>query len=224
MHRLSPAPRLQSAQLNRYQHGISLIESLVAIVVMALGILGILGMQVRTLTDTSTTVRRAQAIHFIQDLSERTKVNPNALGNSASYVIAAGPLPTPRNWPDCDTTACKTEDLAASDVRQWKQSVLASMPAADAIVFQVSDETVANNRRQLGVLISWRENERADGTKAENDAYKSPFVISGAVDSDGNAISCPGDSICHLQYIQLIARCTPYLLGGPASSIDVCPL
>ena len=39
------------------QHGITLIESLVAIVVAALGILGILGVQMRTLTDTQTTVR-----------------------------------------------------------------------------------------------------------------------------------------------------------------------
>lgn len=53
----------------RRQRGISLIESLVAIVVMALGILGILGVQMRTLTDTSTTVRRAQAIRLIEDLS-----------------------------------------------------------------------------------------------------------------------------------------------------------
>ena len=37
---------------SRIQRGITLIESLVAIAVMALGILGILGVQMRTLTDT----------------------------------------------------------------------------------------------------------------------------------------------------------------------------
>ena len=55
------------------QRGISLIESLVAIVVMALGILGILGVQMRTLADTQSGVRRAQAIRLIEDLSERTQ-------------------------------------------------------------------------------------------------------------------------------------------------------
>ena len=47
---------------NNLQRGVSLIESLVAIVVTALGILGILGVQMRTLADTQTGVRRAQAI------------------------------------------------------------------------------------------------------------------------------------------------------------------
>lgn len=40
------------------QRGITLIESLVAIVVAALGILGIVGVQMRTLTDTRTSVSR----------------------------------------------------------------------------------------------------------------------------------------------------------------------
>ena len=70
----------------RRQRGISLIESLVAIVVMALGILGILGVQMRTLTDTQAGVRRAQAIRLIEDLGERLQNNPDALGNLSTYT------------------------------------------------------------------------------------------------------------------------------------------
>ncbi len=75
---------------HRLQRGISLIESMVAIVVMALGILGILGVQMRTLADTQTGVRRAQAIRLIEDLSERMKVNPNALGSLGNYTTGWG--------------------------------------------------------------------------------------------------------------------------------------
>ena len=75
------------------QRGITLLESLVAIVVMALGILGILGVQMRTLSDTQTGVRRAQAIRLIEDMGERMKANPSALANLSSYVsnFAASP-------------------------------------------------------------------------------------------------------------------------------------
>ena len=82
MHRLQrskPAER-------RNQRGLTMIESLVAIVVAALGILGILGTQMRTLTDTQTTVRRAQAIRLIEDLGERMKVNPSVLRDADAYV------------------------------------------------------------------------------------------------------------------------------------------
>ena len=73
-------------QSRRRQRGISLIESLIALVVAALGILGVVGVQMRTLTDTSTTVRRAQAIRLIEDLSERMKVNPNAISTLDNYL------------------------------------------------------------------------------------------------------------------------------------------
>ena len=202
----------------KLESGFALIESLIAIVVVALGILGILGVQMRTLADTQTGVRRAQAIRLIEDLSERLKVNPNALGNIANYEIAAGTPPAP---PDCKTVACSAQDLALADIRQWKRNLQASLPLSDAVVFEVADETLANNNRQLGVLISWRENERADGTVAENAAYKGVFTP----DATGVAgASCPANRICHLQYIQLTARCTPYLLGGVAAPTVFCPL
>lgn len=196
---------------SQYQRGISLIESLVAIVVTALGILGILGVQLRTLADTQTGVRRAQAIRLIEDLSEQTKVNPNALSNINSYLLAWGATPTAPV--DCATTACNPQQLALYDVRQWRQTVINSLPSADATIFVVPDETVANNNRQLGVMISWRENER-------DTASASIFRITNA---DTGSAACPADRICHLQYIQLTARCAPYTLGGPTLIQTFCP-
>ena len=68
------------------QRGFSLLESMIAIIVMVLGVLGILGLQMRTLTDTQSSVRRAQAIRLIGDLGERLQSNPDALGNLTVYT------------------------------------------------------------------------------------------------------------------------------------------
>lgn len=188
------------------QHGVSLIESLVAIVVMSLGILGILGVQMRTLADTQTGVRRAQAIRMIEDLSERMKVNPNALGNMNSYKSAFAATPTAAT--DCKTSACTNSQLAAYDIAQWKQLVKTTLPGADAEIFVVADET-DGSRRQLGVMVSWRENERSTDTSATG--YKTPLVASTV---GGSGITCPANSSCHLQYIPLNARCAPYTLDS----------
>lgn len=211
-----------SKKMKQTESGFALIESLVAMVVVALGILGILGVQLRTLADTQTSVRRAQAIRLIEDLSERTKVNPNALGNAADYVIGAGKIGAEPVESGCASTSCTAKEIAKEGVWQWKRDVLALLPSADAQVFQVSDETVANNRRQLGVLISWRENERADGDAAANTAYRLPFQTLGIKNSNGNEITCAAGKICHLQYIQLNARCSPYLLGGADALTVFC--
>lgn len=196
---------------SKMQHGISLIESLVAIVVTALGILGILGVQLRTLADTQTGVRRAQAIRLIEDLSEHMKANPNALSNANSYLIGWSASPTsPAN---CKITACNAQQLALYDLTQWRQTVLNSLPNADVNIFNVPDETVANNNRQLGVMVSWRENER-------DTASSTVFQITNA---ETGAAACPANRICHLQYIQLTARCAPYTMGGPTLPQVFCP-
>ena len=205
------------------QRGISLIESMVAIVVMALGILGIVGVQLRTLSDTQTGVRRAQAIHLIEDLSERIKVNPNALLNIGGYAMAWGTNPT--GAPDCKAIACTTAQIIQYDLQEWKRLVnntlapqantaAAATALTDASIFIPADETVASNRRQLGVMIRWRENERS--TTAD---YRDPV---GTAATGGAGVTCDVGWTCHLQYIQVSTRCSPPNLSS-GTPMTYCP-
>lgn len=190
---------------HRRQAGISLLETLIALVVATLGVLGVLGMQLRTLADNQTGVRRAQAVRLTEDLSERTRVNPNSLGQMNVYVSDWGH--TPAFGTDCASNICAPHQLAAFNMAQWKASVAQLLPGGDASVFIAEDEaaTSTGNRRQLGVMISWRENEKSSDT-----SYKDPIGL----DSDGKrgagAATCPAGRTCHLQYIPLSARCAPY--------------
>lgn len=206
------------------QRGITLVESLVAIVVMALGVLGILGVQMRTLADTQTGVRRAQAVRLMEDLSERIRANPNGLSQLASYAIDT-PLPTaPPSAQDltalqtlqnsCSTNACSGTQLATRDRALWLATVQQSLPLGHARVFVVDSENAVGDRRQLGVMISWRENERAMDDSNYAAVLQSP-------DSTASGVGCPTGRSCHVQYIQPGARCTPYGASGTAQV--VCP-
>lgn len=191
-----------------FQNGITLLESLVAIVVMALGLLGIVGIQMRTLADTQTGVRRAQAVKLIEDLSERVRANPNAIGNAASYAVAwTSTLSTP---PACAInsgfpgTNCTAAQLATYDVDRWLRNVRANLPVGDATVF-----ISGSDARQLGVMVAWRENERAreGDSGTDTSAYKAIFSVTGT--STSGTVACPAGKICHLQYINLTQRCIP---------------
>lgn len=193
------------------QKGITLLESLVAIVVMSLGLLGVVGIQMRTLTDTQTGVRRAQAVKLIEDLSERVRANPNAIGNAASYAVAwSATLSAP---PACainsgfPATSCTAAQLATYDVDRWLRGVRANLPLGDATVF-----VSGSDARQLGVMLAWRENERAreGDSVADTSAYKAIFSVTGT--STSGSVTCPAGKICHLQYINLTQRCIP---SGP---------
>ncbi len=219
MHQLNKVLSPKSVQPSKYQRGISLIESLVAMVVVALGILGILGVQMRTLIDTSTTVRRAQAIRLIEDLGERMKTNPNALGNIGAYVSAFNVEPTVGSC----AAGCDSAQLAAYDLAVWKKAIKASLPLGQASVFVPPAESGAGVQgRQLGVVIAWRENE-AEGRKTDDiDNTKVRQTDGTFVAGTSAASACPADFTCHLQYIPVIGRCAPYSPGSTTTAY-YCP-
>lgn len=212
----------------RHQRGVTLLESMIAIVLVALGVLGILGVQLRTLSDTQTAVRRAQAIRLIEDLSERMKANPAALTTAVLTNYTAGWGAISGTPPNCAATAgCAPADMALADLAQWKANVAATMPLGDAAVFAVAPATASNVRTQIGVMISWRENERADGTAAENQAYRTsidaaPAANTGAATGTAT-VSCPDNRVCHLQYLQPTMRCVPYTAADAANPTLYCP-
>lgn len=222
MHRLRlfhPAPAQR-------QRGISLIESLVAIVVMALGIMGILGVQMRTLSDTSTSVRRAHAIRLIEDLNERMKTNPSALANLNTYVSNFAATPSVGSC----ATGCSPALLAAYDLAVWKRTVRENLPLGKASIFVPPAESAlpAGQARQLGVMIAWRENEREATTayKDDIDATKvraTDGTLSAGGGADVNTNACPADHTCHLQYIPVSSRCAPYAPGTAAVAMFYCP-
>ena len=189
------------------QRGITLLESLVAIVVMALGILGILGVQMRTLSDTQTGVRRAQAIRLIEDMGERMKANPSALANLSSYVSNFAASPT---VPSC-ASGCTAANLATYDVAVWKRTVRESLPLGKASIFVAPGEA-DGNRRQLGMIVAWRENERDGMSTTDKAAINATLTAGAGTDTATNA--CPADHTCHLQYIIAPSRCAPYSPGG----------
>lgn len=71
-------------------------------------------------------------------------------------------------------------------------------------------------------MISWRNERRIekDGKEERDTTYFKVFETAKTAASDG--VNCPADRICHLQYIQPMARCMPYYLGG-ASNPQILP-
>jgi len=209
MQLIQPPPSLP-----RRQRGLTLIESLIALIVAALGILGIIGVQMRTLADTQTSLRRAQAIRLIEDLDERLKVTPGALVALGKYVSARGTSPT---GGDC-TANCDPTQLAAFDLADWKQTVKRVLPLGDADIFLAPGEAGnTTNSRLLGVMISWRENESyvADSTYLTNiDATQVRDATGNLTSGLGAATTCPTGRTCHLQYISATNRCVPDLGNG----------
>lgn len=173
------------------QRGLTLLESLVALVVLALAVLGMLGVQMRTMAETQTGVRRAQAVRLIEDLSERLKSNPGAQASLDSYKADWNDSITAAA--DCSTTSFTPVQLASWDLKQWRSNVAETLPMGQAATFVSTDTTDPGARRMLGVMVAWRANER-DVAAASN--YASTFSV------DTAAVQCPSNRICHRVFLQ----------------------
>lgn len=111
---------LIAASKTRRQAGFSLIEVLVTIVLLAFGLLGLAGFQLRIQTAEMEAYQRAQAVVLMADMVERINANR---ANAVAYVTAS-PLGTGDAQPaSCAGVAAGT---AARDQCEWSNALKGS--------------------------------------------------------------------------------------------------
>ena len=192
--------RARSAAALKNQRGLSLLESLVALLVLALGILGLVAAQTRTLVETRTTNSRAAAIRQIVDLGERIKLNRSAAlagkYNIEKWGLVQDSAPDNCNIDDDDdeNEGVSINDAAACDVWQWRKSLERTLPQGRATIERISTSTDGN---QLRIIVAWQLNEKANSNSIQT--LDSGLTIK---DENGNML-CPNQYICHLQYLEI---------------------
>ena len=125
-------PKLTRSGTANSENGFSLIEVLVALLVLAIGLLGVLVMQARGLQFNQAGYMQSQAMFMAEDIVERIRSNQSAID---SYTIdfddkgddSAG---------NCDdaSSPCSDTELAAADLFQWKTQLLSALPQGDGRV------------------------------------------------------------------------------------------
>jgi type IV pilus assembly protein PilV len=133
-------------QLNR-PLGIALLEALIALVILAFGVLGLLWMHQQALVQQRQQLMRAVATGIAEDLAERMHLNAP---QRAMYAKAWGNAAA--GAPDCATSACSRQELAMWDMQQLQQSLKSHLPDGDAAVFALTDVT-----GWWGIVIAWRD-------------------------------------------------------------------
>lgn len=111
--------------------GFTLLEILVALVVLSIGLLGLAGLQLTSVTNTRDAYFRSQAVLLSYDITDRMRANLTAVDSSNKFYDAI----TGTEVAACRTTAgCSAAELATDDVFLWRGVVAASLPGGDAIV------------------------------------------------------------------------------------------
>ncbi len=168
----------------RGQRGVSLIENLVALLILSLGVLGMAGLQAGTLAQARNANARTVAVQMANDLLERMQLNPDSGARATLYETDWG-MPPDERGADCRLTPCPGAELARHDLWQWKQAVQRLLPQGDARVFRSLADPA-----QFGIVLSW----------ADPGALR--FASPPSQPGDADPAACPEGRSCHLVYIR----------------------
>ena len=128
---------LRRPHSSRLQSGFSLLEILIAIIILSIGMLGAIGMQATALQANKETRNQAIATTFARELAEKMRGNHkvairSSVGDINPYrfdvtLPSTYVVPTPAT--NCFTAGCPLlEDAARWDVADWQSRVQRELP------------------------------------------------------------------------------------------------
>jgi type IV pilus assembly protein PilV len=121
----------------KHPAGFTLIEVLVALVIISIGLLGLAALQSQGLQDNKSAILRSVAVQSAADILDRMRANRTAALNG-SYNIDLNTAP-----PTVTTTLDKI------DLSQWKKGLALSLPSGNG--------SVNVNGNIVTVEVRWRE-------------------------------------------------------------------
>ena len=125
--------------------GFTLVEVLIALVILSVGMLGIAGLYVHSMKAGRTSLFRHHAVTLVGDIADRIRANPRAaavygLAGADNNCVAAG-------------IDCTPGQMAAHDIFLWSQQATDTLPNGTVTV--VFDNTVVPPTYQI--TVAWTE-------------------------------------------------------------------
>jgi type IV pilus assembly protein PilV len=178
---------------SRNAGGFTLIEILVAIVILSIGLLGVAALQVASLRESKNSLQSSQAMALAYSLADAIRANP---AGAVYYKLAAGTAADSGAPPPCSTaskpTPCSAQDTATVDLRNWYKAVIGSGLPDAAVRVECPPTTDPNACSNVGavhnITVFWYANRDKN---VENDAAKGAYDCgtAGGV-SNANARTC----------------------------------
>ncbi|WP_293763419.1 type IV pilus modification protein PilV [uncultured Aquitalea sp.] len=153
---------MRKYEVERSQAGFTMLEILVSIVILAIGLLGIAGMQLNNLRYSSLSASRAQASLLAEQMAERIRSNPGVDYSQVSSGTAT----------NCYTASCTQTQRRDFDITEMSQI------ASDSVRGGLASGTLTVTAASGGytVLIGWNERAGFNGGAASQAAQFQYFV------------------------------------------------
>lgn len=163
------------------QKGFSLIEALVAFLVLSVGMLGIASLQTMSIKAGHTASLRSVAVVKVEEIMERMRSNRTAL---PSYIVSTSGTGTNHGCDDLSGSvkSCTDVEMAQYDVFQWKQGLTEALPpnvTTTGSIAVISPGAVGQGVSTVTVTVNWQE-RNPDSQAMVNMNYSATANLCGA--------------------------------------------
>lgn len=128
--------------INREQ-GFSLLEVLITVFILAVGLLGLAGLQAKSLKNNHSSLHRTSAIVLSYDIVDRMRLNKNV-----NYSLALSDAPSAGG-------TLKDQDLV-----DWTNALASSLPQGDGVIAVAGDV--------ITITVQWNDSRATEGSSTQS--------------------------------------------------------
>lgn len=139
--------------MKKHNFGFTLVEMMVALLVLSIGLIGIAALHGRALAASGIAIHNTNAVNLAGNMADR--IRANRLGRAAYEGPAADN--------GCDTAtggaaSCTPAQLAANDLLIWQNEVARALPGGTGAI----EVNVGTNPATYTVTVGWDEQTEVD--------------------------------------------------------------
>ena len=128
-------------------------------VVLAVGLLGLAGLQATSLKNSQNSYHRSVATQLAYDMTDRMRANFTEARKTAGNVYVSVQPDLAVKKTTClskDLGVCSSADMAQNDLFEWYQVIQGSLPRG-------STGTITLTGNMFTITVSWTENRYSNG-------------------------------------------------------------
>ena len=133
------------------QQGVTLVESMIALLVISIGLLGIASLQITAMSQNASSLNHSQAVWYAYNMSDRIRANISEFANYDGIDTANS------YSQDCMSSACTNAQMLTADAADWA-TMTGNLPGGRGVVTSTAD----------GLLVSVMWDDEGTGATGTN--------------------------------------------------------
>ncbi|MCP4390001.1 MAG: type IV pilus modification protein PilV [Gammaproteobacteria bacterium] len=148
-------------KLKHSQHGLTLVEAMIALLVISIGLLGIASLQLTAMSQNTSSLNHSQAVRYAYNMSDRIRAN------IVEFEQYKGIDTTNSYSQDCLSGSCNSGQMLTADAADWK-TMVETLPGGRG--------QVLNDADGLQVIVMWDDDGTGANTTGCNPATASDLT------------------------------------------------